>query len=406
VASLVRQPSEVRFGRRLLALVAAVLVAFCADDQGAAERSVDCVEAAILGGSTIDHAFPAVGTLAGCTATLVAPDVVLFAAHCVPELAQGCRSPEDAMRGLEFVLAPSGCLEDLSEGGAVVCAGERHAYAIADIAVQPRSYDLEAPSKCPASAPAADRCGTALSFETALYAPFDLALARLRVSRLVSPASRAKPLPVVTSVTDDAPSAYTIHRKIDLRPFTTAQGCARPRGTVVGWGYNERHAMARISGTMDFYSGPAWDEICQPIFTCDAGVADGSCALDGTPGAFAVQALLMHRGSTSPSAFDLEYASTGDSGGPLLVHGGSALGAVPELGDGSFVVGVLSLAAHPPVASRGEDVPALYAATFEPSNARFIEQTLARFAQGASDEDIELDGGLADAAIAHGLAGW
>jgi len=361
-------------GWLLLPMCAGLVV--CSGAPGG-DEVVACTVSAVMGSAKIDTQFPAVGLVAGCTATLIGPDAVLLAAHCVAEYARGCRTKEETLRSLRFSLSPPGCLENVHRAD-VDCEAERVTYALADVVVHPRAYEHSA-----CVDPHCSQAGVAL-VGPGLVPVFDVAVARL--VRRVNPTRGAAALSVITSITDDDAAPFTVHRRLNAKRFQAPIGCERPQAIVVGWGSNDLAAHVRVAGLADFFDGPSWDQVCQHVSECGESSPTSLCAPDGGRGVFQAQALRTHRGSSAPGAFDREVTWLGDSGGPLLVRGGQLVGAVPELNDGFYVVGVLSggelpgLPIHP-----GQDIEDVHPATFEPSNARFIEETLLAFSNAVAD---------------------
>jgi hypothetical protein len=362
-----------------MVVLCAGLVVFCSGAPGGEEPTA-CAASAVMGSGRIDTQFPSVGVVDGCTGTLVTQDAVLLAAHCFAEYAQGCHTKEATLRELHFTLSPSGCLEDVHRSD-VDCAAERRTYALADLVVQPRAYEHNAcvdPS-------CAQR--DALNVQTGLVPAFDVALVRL--VRRVEPSRGTSALPVLTSITDDRVAPFGLHRRLNVQRFQAPIGCARPQAIFVGWGDNDLAVHVRIAGLADFFDGPSWDQVCQYVSHCSEASPTSVCPLEGDHGVFQAQGLRTHRGSSSPGSFDREVTWLGDSGGPLLVRGGAAEGSVPELPEGFFVVGVLSGGQMPGLPlTAGQDIEDMHAATFEPSNARFIEETLQAFASAPPDPGI------------------
>jgi hypothetical protein len=375
-----------RRGRGAPLLCFAGLLVFCSAPAEHHDEVVVCESSAVMGSAKVDTQFPAVGIVGACTATLVRPDAALLAAHCFPDLVHGCRTKAETLRAFHLTLSPSGCVEDIHRAD-VDCGGERLTYALADIVVHPSAYEHNA---CVDA-----RCLPG-DTETGLVAAFDLALVRL--VRRVTPPRGAAPLAVLTSITDDEASTFTLHRRLNVRRFEAAIGCERPQAFVVGWGANDLAAPVRIAGVADFFDGPTWDQVCQHVSACSEATPTSLCPRDDERHVFQAQGLRTHRGSSTAGAFDREITWLGDSGGPLLVRGGPSLGSVPELEEGFVVVGVLSGGGLPALPLEpGQDVEDMHPATFEPSNARFIEETLRAFATTAPDpamlEPVQLDAG-------------
>lgn len=340
---------------------------------GGAQEDIATTDEALHGTSAVDTTFPAVGRLntpAGfCTATLIAPDVAMSAAHCFADLANGCMSPATARARTTFVLDASG------DGRNTVT------YTVDDIAFAP-GVESPAASSCPAGS----------LYSCAAYHFHDKAH-DLVLLHLVPPqnAPRAVPtvMPVLTSIVDDRPALFGVHISLD-RPrglFSGAANVTAPRPYAVGYGNADTTTLQRRSGRVDFDDPRPvhWHRGCAQEFSCaSANPVQSGCSFvrrDGLTQTYSsrdgsyfstdvVRAARTSSNSASPN-FDGVIPGPGDSGGPLAVEVVSP--AWPQL-----AVGVLSVSdqtAGGTTVRAGYLGPIEYAPTFTPENGRFIEAT-------------------------------
>lgn len=362
-----------------LALVGLAGCAVTSDD--AVDDDTSQAASPIRGAADTDTTYGSVGMLRNantngffCTATLIAPDVAMSAAHCFSELANGCTTPAAAMSANRFVLDTDG------DGAGV-------AYEIDEVAFAPGAY-VPAASNCTASGSVYECSGFRYPYVDKSH---DLMLLHLRVP--AGAPANPPTMPVLTSLADDTSNAFGVHARLDAAngAFTAAGAALRPVPFAVGYGSGDDCTLRRRSGRMVFDDPRRfeWHRSCVQGFSCgSANPTPSSCSFvraDGTTGSypassgtyFKSEVIRLARHSTRAGAYDGVLPTNGDSGSPLAAS--LPAWGHPQIALGTFSTGFQSACgagALPP----GYLADTEYAPTFSPENGRFIEQTRAYWA--------------------------
>jgi hypothetical protein len=376
-----------RLARRAFAIGSLVAtVSSCVVDttheENADEHTNAVAEAVYFATSNPDTTYSAVGYLQNknngqtfCTGTLIAPNVVLTAAHCFAAYATGCApltGPIGQATVNSFVLSPGG-----------TTSGAGTPIDIDDIKIAPSAYVFAA-NDCPTGSTA--NCST-VSGNTGIRRGSDLALLHL-----ATPApGNITPIPVLTSLADSYyANGAIIHAPLDPSSAFLNRASA-PKPHVVGWGTPSCGGIVRRSGLAIFDTiGPAagaWHKGCAEYQRCDGSTNPSlSCSYTSANGAvntqsnqYQVDSIRINRDSSIPGAFDGAVPANGDSGGPLLLDGFGPLGNPITYAMGAFSAGYqtdpngMGLCSNPPPNGprMGE-----YSAAFTAETGTFIEKTL------------------------------
>jgi hypothetical protein len=377
-----------RRGALLLGALGTAAAAACVTQEKRSDTVASAAEP-VLSVSTVDTTpqFAAVGLVSThqvlCSGTLIAPDLVITAAHCFFDIATGCdgkgnpqpslpANKETELAGAMFKISPSGVPDGAT------------AFTIDDVAIHPNAYaDLSTCPACGAQSGSCVDCNVLDSGNIGAGINFDLDVAIAHLATPV-PSSLAVPLQVVTDISDPAlaASASWVHLNLDVSTDFAQDTPVRP--TVVGWGLDDFCTTVRRSGQALFAgTGPGWDQQCNSRASCQ-----------GQTGCQSGPLVPIHR--ILPSG---AVPAPGDSGSPLIVVGGTqGLNG----GGGGFaditppgvplVLGVLDSGSSNPTCGAsyvdagfdggipiGQDTLTSYAAPYTAQTGAWIEQTIADF---------------------------
>jgi hypothetical protein len=380
-----------------LGVCAAILPSCSGSGQVATER-VSSQSQAIHGlgnNPTPDTTFLAVGTVGSgggglCTGSLIAPQIVLTAAHCLNEVAQKCETSEQFSQLCDFEPFPQG--KDV--GGGV-------SFAVDGIAILPGATD-QAVGDCD-RASGSTLCNGVLP--TANFQPgFDVAL--LHLNQPV-PSTLVAPMRVLTSMTDTLSQASFLHASINVAQEFTGPQPTPPTPMIVGFGRQDDPNISlvqsyRLAGLATFRDlGPNFARICGTPSVCSNLLTDmhptGMCPTGQyEEGGITIGRTFTNGVATGPAPAE------GDSGGPLVVQGGTGVGAgpygqsvvqLPGVPSGENVVigvvhsGNISVPNGVPLEA-GVDQLSTYAATFAPEVGPWIEAHVNDWdGDGVDDED-------------------
>jgi hypothetical protein len=317
--------------------------------------------------------FAAVGFFSnGCTGTRIAPDLVLTAARCFPDIVRGCDGlghavgplslrKHDLLRGITFNVNASGS----SHGGASLNVDDvvfaPGAYANLGSCSVTSNINCAKADRPPTADPTAGR-----NLES------DEAIVHLT--------SNSHPVVrVITDISDPSLSSSASWAHVDINPSTDLASTSTAQPIVVGWGNDDQNTTTRRSGFAQFTLDPVgWDEACGGAWTC-LGPPSGACSINGTGGGHPITALVVHR--VLPDGI---VPAAGDWGGPLIVSGGTsgfngAGGGMADLAPTGepFILGVMSAGDETPGGQSlpsGQDFPSEYSATFHAANGAWIEK--------------------------------
>ena len=321
----------------------------------------------------MDTTFPAVGNIGGCTATLIGPEIVITSAHCFGPFADGCQSESQAIANKFFSISRSGS-----------GVGDTVSYAIDGVVVFPGAYSPQS-AGCPAGS--VNNCGTlTVPYNFGLHRGKDVALLHLATSPTQTPpAIVANPMRVVTGINDSRRGPIAIHAR--LQPTLARSAIAN----IVGWGNDDfLTPSVRRSGQAAFDS--SWDLFCDAFSSScnNAPRPPSTCPFRNGIGDVQAQIFRTHRSKDSQGNFIGPNTGGGDSGGPLIVQGGTGPGQVPEVPDGEFVIlGTLSSGSTTPKGTAepfNQDRPSEYSVAFADDVGAWIERRLTDFdADGIPD---------------------
>lgn len=386
-------------------LLASFTVAFaaCSAHDSSTDRTMGKSTAAVHNTSTVDTAFPAVGFTFGgsigyCSGTLIAPRLVLLAAHCAVTFAQSCNSMAQAIQGSNFYLYANGqrgVVTTPTAGGGVSCSGvgitvpdpAANTFQVDGVAVYPGAYVPKVTSCAAAGVTCAAAGSTPFGFVNAA----DIAVLHLATTPDLSV---YPPLHVVTSLADSAPTpppafavgdqGGTIHVEVDDPDTQFGGGIVAP--TVVGWGNEDAPCGGtRATGLVAFAAGSDWDNTCVNYSTCTGVLTapPGTPPCTGFPaGPFQDVGVVIHRTQSSPGIFDGPIPASGDSGSPLIVTlaGRPVILGVDSNGD--------STSGNGTPAPNG-DLHENYAATFRAGNAEWLERRVVDFDDDGIKDELD-----------------
>lgn len=362
--------SPILLGRRHI-LVAFTLLA-CSQsaptDDGA--TSVEALHGSSTGVATLDTVFPQIAdVMNGCSGTLVAPDVVLTAAHCVTAFAEKCGNERSLMT------APGNANVQLMLDGMNVALT---ADADATI-VHPLSFpDLSA---CKST----DQRNCFPPNVHNVHIAHDLALIHLSGKFSGLPSATTYPrLSVVTDIFSNVGgTSNTLHRQLnqvaDFGPSQQVWACGFGINDVNNGGWRYRGLLEFWQPSMPNSNGNGWFWKGATYYTCNG---PGSTNNDGT--------IYLNRTSVNGGTFNGAAPDHGDSGSPLLIQGGPLNSKnFPEFTTGQYVIlGVANGVggANETTLHLGDAGPALdgsltiyYAPTFGSTNGSWLDQHINDF---------------------------
>lgn len=375
---------------RLLVVLSGALVAVrCTPTEDVTSQSE-----AILGSSAsaTGSPFNAVGwvvtTGGGCSGAIVEADetggVILLAAHCVAALAQRCASEDQLTANATFAVYVDGIKND-------------ETYAIDRIVTHPRAFlNIAA---CPQPAPPG---GFSCSTGGGIFSAEDLALAHFHKGVGGHPVSfwGITPVPMLTSITDsNSPfnTTWSTHVVMDVaNDFVSSS--ATTQVTLTGFGTADTPNFMRRGGSGAFLTrGPNWDVVAETQHDCTESTANPfNCPADGAPHCKNANSLSVHRIPNGNGTFSGVASGRGDSGSPLLIHAGVALGDFSDLQGASggpwFIIGALSGGSQkgsgPPPISATFDSTSNYAPTFSAVAGPWLENTVKSLTDDSDGDGI------------------
>lgn len=283
------------------------LVACSSARMDSAAGEVESLHGSSTGVAVQDTLFPGVGTvMGGCTATLVAPDVALTAAHCITNYADKCGTERGLMTSPQngtMVLTLDGTTVSFTASADAAIA---HPLSVVDLSV------------CNSSNPLNCNMPNQPNVQTQIRVGHDLALIHLSgaVNGLPDPSTYPR-LPVVTDINaNSGGTLYTLHRHLNQ---TTEFGPTQ-QVWACGFGSNDVSSSGiRFRGLLEFWqpsmvsppSTYSWLWPGQSYYSCN-----GQFVTNADP------TIYLNRTSTGGSTFNGAANDKGDSGSPLLIQGG------------------------------------------------------------------------------------